>query len=627
MTEAQSVVEVQERWRDCQQFYGTRHARIGRELAFTIDQQHYADDNDSDPQRIKPTDPAMLNMQRNKAAQILKAGAYYEMYPVDRADDPQTRAEAKGLMDQVFNDPECELADAVEDVVDGALACGIWGLHVGFDPDCGEHGELTYESLDPRTITWTPGFKNPASKRCPWLTIERKMLPAEVKRMKKRGWKNTEGVLPDSIARAAVPGTASGPIRTDNSASEATSQEKYVTVLFHYERFVPEMNTVTSYRRLDPGDYHMWCPDCGFRGMPQSVLDIQLPKRGEPCPDCGTTTVRAEAEAIDRSTLAYRKGQRLRIVNPIQGMEYFNDRWEYDSRGFCTLLYAPYNHPLDPIPHSDTFYYRSLTCVSDAMLRLGYEQMRKAHGIIVAPQDSLFDAYGEAFAFSEHRDVAYYDNDVLNPNAIQWFQPSGLNNQWVTYFQAIQGVFAANKGTGDIGLSPNQSKDIAVGTVQTLIETGNIPVDRHIRRFQRFMSLVRTRSYEILRSTLTTARATRVMGPDGVMAVWDIRAAGLPGYDIVTTSEPKITQMEQAQLGNLIQVAQAPPPIRKFLARYLNVSPTDLAQLEADERAYAEQQRQTQNPPPPQNPSPPANRLGDLFAAISGSPQTNGATA
>lgn len=626
--EMKSVAEVKARWDDAVNFYRPWHDLIGKELAFTIDQKHYHDDNETDPQRIKPADPALLNQTRYKAAQILKASRHYEMRPVDNRGDPAAAAAGKALLDQSIRNPDSEFEDSMEDVVDGGLAASIWALEVGFDPDCGLHGELSFESRDPRKVTWTPGFKSPNGRRCPWITIEKQMLPEEIKRMGKRGWKNTDDVMTDAAARSAQLMSSDSPYPISGAAanSDASSEVKYTTVLFHLERFVEDMKPTKAYRALDPGDYHMWCPNetCGFKGMPQSQLDQPLPDGpGDPCPVCGTITQRATVEPIEKEVLAYKKGQRLRIIAPIAAREFWNDAWEYDMAGFPVLVYAPYNHPLYPIPHSDTYYYRSLVCVSDAMLRLGYEQMRKAHGIILAPQDSLFDAYGEPFPFSEHRDVAYYDNDYLAPGAIQWFQAPGLNAAWSTYFQTVQGVFAANKGTGQVGLTPQQSKDIAVGTIRTLVETGDIPVDRHIARFQRFRSQVLTRAFEIMRSTMTTERAVRIRNEQGVSELRGIRASGLPGFDVVVTAEPTIAQEELDKFQALEQLAQRPPYVRRFMARAVGLDPQILAEFEEEERKFAETQKAGAPPPAPGNNggSPPQN--GNLTSIMSrmGAPQ------
>jgi Zn finger protein HypA/HybF involved in hydrogenase expression len=610
---ASSVAEVKNWHADAKTYYGPWHSLIGKELAFSLDGQHYTDDNDSDPQRIKPVDPSLFNKIRYEASEILEGSMYYELRPLDEKDDPQAAEFAKAMLDQAVNDPESELEDALEDVVDGGLAARAWGLEVGFDPDCGPHGELTFESVDPRRIFWTPGFKSPHSKRCPWLIIEKPMLPAEIERMASRGWKNTTGVLTDAVARSSVTNTTSGLVSSE-MGSGVSSEVKYATVLFCYERFVKGTKTQKSYRTLAPGDQHMYCPDCNFRGMGQKYLDVQLPETGDPCPDCGMPTQKALTEPISAEVEAYRKGHRCRVVAPYDGREFWNDRWDYDTRGFTTLVFQPYNHPINPIAHSDTYYYRSLACVSDAMLRLGYEQMRKAHGIILAPQDSLYDAYGEPFPFSEHRDVAYYDTDFLTPGAIQWFQPPGLNAAWSTYFQTVQGVFAASKGSGDPGLTTGQSKDIAVGTIEKLVETGSVATNRKKRRFQRFKSLVLTRAYEIMHSTMTTEKAVRVLGQSGGYAMQMIRASGLPGYDVVVTAEPQIAKMEMEKVQGLTQVLSAPNPfVRRILARALKVPPTWIAELEAMEAQAQQQQMMMQSGA--QNGNPMAAMMGGANGA------------
>lgn len=642
-SEEESVSEVVRWWDDCEQFYGNDHILIGRELDFTINQQHYTDDNESDPQRIKPTTPMLLNQERHKAAQILKNSSFFEVRPRDQERDPVAAAYMKALLNRYIQDPDSEYQDALEDVVDGALAARLWGITVGWDPEC---EELTFRSRDPRNIFWTPGFKNLHSRRVPYLIIKELMTPAEVERMgEQAGWKNTAGILPD--AEAISSGQRAGsdtPIRDVNVAGRLSTETKFVTVLMCYQRGLKQKKNLPAYRALDKGDRYMWCKTCDFKGLPQSYTQQELPKVGDLCPICDAAyqqdqqqpmptgvppaqpTIRIDREAVDREVMAYKKGQRLRIIAPAMARELWDGDWEYDTKGFTTLVYSPYNHPVDAIPKSDTYYYRSLACVADAMLRLGYEQMRKAHGIILAPQDSLFDANGEAYAFSEQRDIAYYDNEYLPPGSIQWFQPPGLNSAWPAYYQAIQGEFAANKGTGDVGLTPGQSKDIAVGTIETLVETGEIPVDRHIRRFRHFLSLTLTRATEILRSVLTTEIAVRVLGPDGVEAWRSMRASGLPGVDVVVTAEPDISKEEMDKAKDLIQLASQPPYLRRFVARSLGIDPRLLDELDQAEQAFIKSQQAQQPPPNPQSPGPAANGGGSINGVAQAMPNFAGAT-
>ena len=64
----------------------------------------------------------------------------------------------------------------------------------------------------------------------------------------------------------------------------------------------------------------------------------------------------------------------------------------------------------------------------------------------------------------------------------------------------------------------------------------------------------------------------------------------MPGYDIVVTADPSTIKDTAEDIDKLLKLASAPPPLRRFIARGLNVPLSLVEQLERDEAQFAEQQ-------------------------------------
>jgi hypothetical protein len=308
-----------------------------------------------------------------------------------------------------------------------------------------------------------------------------------------------------------------------------------------------------------------------------------------------------DAEMLEPEVLAYRKGQRLVICAPFADRKFYDRSWPFDMRGFPVAVYKSYWHPTRTIPESETSYNWTLALMLDASLRNGHEQMLRSHGIILAPEDGLNDAYGEPYAFSDYRDVAFYNEDVINPGAIQFFQPAGINQALPAWRQMIENVFFRNKSNFDLGLTPESSKDIAGVALKQMIETGNIPLDHKIRRFQRFKTIILNRIYEMIRATWTPAKAQRLLGDMEGAALYKNLMTGLPNVDIRVSADPRGSFARDQDFQKLVSIIQEPSKARRrLLARGINLAPSWLDELDrgelkeaADAKAVAEESETT----------------------------------
>ena len=277
-------------------------------------------------------------------------------------------------------------------------------------------------------------------------------------------------------------------------------------------------------------------------------------------------------------------------ARPLKDGGWPTERPGYTLRTYPYLIWRAYEHPTDPMGMSETSLSRTQMLAVDAMMRMGYEQMRDAKPLTILPLQGLVDATGQPFAFRDAQgNRAFYTTD-LPPQGIQHFQAPGLNPAWGTYYNAMVGTLKGNEGSSDLAMGPAMSKDIPVGTLQMLTESGNIPIDDHRASLWEDVSLYLGVILDMARATYTVARATRFFGQDGRYKVELLKGADIPNMDVVVTNSPTLSVMNSEQLRAFKEFASAPPQLRRSLAKLLNIPPQTVREIEEEERRMAEMQ-------------------------------------
>lgn len=584
---------------------------IGEELDFAINQNHYDDDetNTRDRRRIKPKDPSLMAMIRHKTSLVMKASQHFEVEPVDKFTDPMQAEYWKTRLRLELTNPDNNHRENLADVVSSTFAARMWALEFVRHPDCG----LISRPLDPRRLRWHSGFKSPHDKGCPWINIKDRIPLEDAIQMAKdspdfKG--NLSDITPDpALDKPVTPTQVYADeirLRGSNGPSPGETGQRFVTVYRWYAKWDKKTykKRRNNRRLLHAPDRYMECQECNYQSPPEHTMEQPWPAQAV-CPNCGGTMERIDALDHEDEMLKYKDGRRLVICFPKCKVTIHDGAWEFEKmRNWPVVLFKAYWHPIYPVPMSDTAYYRTLQLMIDSMYRLGFEQMLKSKGWIMAPEDGLFDAFGNVWQFSDYQDVMYY-RDIIAPNAIQYFQPAGLNPAWATFLGSVQGAFSAHSGTGDIGIGQNQSKDIAVGTINTLVQTGEIPVDNHVADFQVFMSRFLTRLAEGLMSVDDREMTMHILGPQGIQQA-SIVTSSLPMVNIIVTAEPDLSQdkleiMQKFQ--QLTSLAQN-PPLFQLMARLVNL-PDSLV------REFMRAQ-----PQGPQNPPSSGDKIITAIAAL-----------
>ncbi len=615
LTQGQKVRAL---WLDAMHVREDYDKAIGEELDFSLKLRHYVDDagETRDRRRIQPKGRELISKLRHKVGEITK-DRYITVKPVDKTTDPKSADAAKWVLEYDTKNPQKDFDQVVDDWVTCALAGRLGMFTLDYIPGIGAFGgEIVPRVMDPRHGWWTPGWKNPHDLTCPWFIELRRMRLSDIRKMKDAGWKNVEEVHEDGgigemaqTAQSVLPGTVSFPRGTAATPVPGMGlAEPRATVLlawFKNDDTRTERMKENGLRKLRPDQRYLKCPTCQYED--RHTPGEELPAHPELlCPTCGMVMDRVDQEIETDQVLAYPNG-RLTIVAPFSDdTVLYDDNWPIKIRSFPYFPLHGYPHPLEQIGMSDTAYDWSLQLITDALLRQAYEQMSENREIIVAPVDGLVDADGEPWQFADTQGRIAYWTAQGSPG-VQFLQGHGVSPGWREIFGQVQSVLMRDMGTSDIAIGSENTRNIPVGTVRAMQETGEVPVEHHKRRMWRALSIALGVWLDMIRDTWTEERMVRLSPENGQEFFQSIRGSDIPNADIEVTAEPSLGRVDAQEIQALQQVFSAPPPQMKLLARKLNVSAGDLAEYEQEMAKFQESNKPQ---PPPSSPS-------DILVAIS----------
>ena len=90
----------------------------------------------------------------------------------------------------------------------------------------------------------------------------------------------------------------------------------------------------------------------------------------------------------------------------------------------------------------------------------------------------MFLGCRRAFELTDQPFQIAYTNDAVTGERIKFFQGPGMNSA-MPAFRSILNQQWSFIGTGDITMPAERSRDIAVGTIQAMQQSGDLPVQLH----------------------------------------------------------------------------------------------------------------------------------------------------
>lgn len=581
----------------CKRLDASLHERIERELRFSLKLQHYLNDRGMEINRtlVQFKGRELFSKIRREAADVMAAIASTEInaVPVDSdadSEDPITAELAEWALKQDLHDPNKGWETYLERAVIGAISARMWGVAVDWDANAGAFGEALYRNVDPTKFFLCPPYVDVWDLRLPWVIEEVDMRLEDAQRME--GWTNAKQLQADPLSDDVGNGGSFIDERgrvslyNDPEPNVAGRPTGMVKILLCWSRFDKSVKTRTvDTRALPPDMQYAGCTTCGWRSDPGATSDQVCPQ----CLDQGNLTMAPliGAERIEQDVLARRKGKRFEVIAPLQGLAVRDGDWPQDMRGFPYMMLSRFEHPRERCGVSDTYLDSSLQVMSNALHQRAYDQVTSGPNVMAVVGAQPKDAAGEDFQFTDEPvQVAYFEDPSTR---LEHFNFGDFSPALGNLVQLIQNSFRSDIGTAEIGLSPNQSKDIPVGTINRIVESGSIPTDHFIQRVRRALAPFVGVISDIQRERWTDQRWLRYQGPDGLMRAKQIRGASIPNADFVFQTDPSLKRMDDAQQKALQWWYSLPPPLREVAAPKLGIPPTMVARVEQKEREMQQQ--------------------------------------
>lgn len=589
---------------DGQERFAQFHRLIGEELRFGHDLEQYVDDRGQErrSQRVQPRDAGIYRVWRYNLGVVLKKfPIHITARPVDDQTDPELAADMKDALDWELTNPQKRYKDVRRRYIGHALAARVGTAFIDFYPSYGTYGEIFVRPGDPTKTVFADGFLDPHDPLCPWL-IDWQRVPVDQARAQ---FKNNKIEADDGFSDVA--GSASSIVTSSGNVdvvgnngvnpSMLEGRKSLCTIVRCHYRFDYEKrkgkNMEADYRRLTPGERYMVCvglrgQGCGYQSETQANLNMDLPARSAlTCPDCGGNLKRMDAHVRDEEILMYPDG-RLVIVTPSVKDQLHDDKWQVKCRSFPMLWLVSHPAPHKPFGQSECSILWTDTLAKNSLARVAYETARRSRPYFGQPRTGLEDASGEPWEFRDEQGDTFYWTGMSPPNPIQVVQGQGVNDSLFKLYEVLDQRTQRNEGTSDFQLTAEQSKNIPVGTIEQLAETGNVPIDDFGQNVYDAEGLFHGIYCDYIAATYTPARLVRTFGPDGLPRFKRLHGPSLPAVDVVVSAGPNMSQLNRETIQNYELIASMDPTKRRGFARFAKIDPEIIRQIEQDEREARE---------------------------------------
>lgn len=570
-----------------------------KELRFLFDQEHYKRDRgwvvDARENQVKGNQ--LLSLHRHKTSKISNSELFIECEPVDRHPQGQMLAEiGQGFLEAELYDPVKQWQEIFDTVVSGAHAARAWAFKVEFDPSVSAEGEILPRDVDPRRFFPCPPFRNIHDMRCPWVCEERRMSIRDIRAMKEFGWENTELVRPDDDplqdqgAQMGQDFSGNTEINKGTMAPTPGGEPKgNATVIFVYFRTDPWKKTqeaVVSMQALQPQErYHACIGDdtgagCDYAEQPPNNDGSQLEPIGPQCPTCGKQMQRVDAHQETQTVPTHQAGV-VYIIAPKSKVDLIPGGGDWSTRSFPYGFYCAYPHPTRLIGNSETSIYRSLQVASNTIVQAGVHQYRLNVDRVFLLKGAFEDENQQPYNLSDDPNkVGYATSAAAIQGGIHHVQGSGVSPGFNLIHGAIEGLYRQDMGMADFGPSSERSRNIAVGTTEAMISDSEVPIEQHVRNWRRSVEIQMGNVLDLQIQHYTNERAIKVRGPNGASELQVLKASGLPYMNVRVSATPSLKKIDVEKLKVLSEWASMPPELQPVAAKYLNISPSDVAEIQ-----------------------------------------------
>lgn len=564
-------------------YWADIHDSIREERAF-YEGQHYAEDIeplDKNSQSLRFVGPELFNLVRHKHGQLTASPHALEARPVDEVGDADDAERAVQLIEWEAGNPQKCFAECDELMCLSALAARIGIIWIDYDPDEGKWGEILFRPGNSVRFMMEPGFHDPHDIKCGWIVEESDWpiedvlaipgLKAGVKDRLRPEQLSPHGAISDLQSRAT----------TESGEDIAEGVVRVRRWMFKHDRSVkPETRSGAFEVFADESQRYMVCGDpatgtvgCGWRSEGDGT---GLPEEGT-CPDCGGPTTRIDGvEQVD-DVLVYPRGRRMILEAPNQNLVLYDGKWPVPkARSFPLYYLTAYASvdPTRPTGPSDTLVYWTPQAASDFLMTKGFQALAEHQRYFALPKVGVTDAKGRRYEFRDDQfNVMYYDEQLMNGlPRIDAFEGSSLDAALPGYWNMVQTILKTNQGISDLGMSPQDSKNVPATSILQMTQMAEIPIEHLKRRYHRAVGKGHGVLWDYIRSTYPAARLARLRLGDGTDSVETLRGDELPNFDFVISDTPPFSGLEASKseaLEKLIALSQAAP---EWLEVYADVN-------------------------------------------------------
>jgi hypothetical protein len=539
-----------------------------------------------------------------------------EARPVDIDTDPDTGEVAASLVEWELSNPWKGFEDCFEEALIDSRERRIGLVWMDWDPTCGPYGEILYRFADASRFMWDPSY-HPHHPKCDWLIEEKRLNVDLARETYKAPWLEPDrGMF--SPAGSIQPGTPilenPGGDRIAGTASDYRDDQVTLWLAwFKNDRTKAKQKKEVDYLELKPDDRYLSCVSgCGYRSPTQGELRIKDQVREElpelvpgGCPVCSGDLDRIDATSEAAETLAYSRGRRLTIVSPFcrrSGDEdaVYDGKWPIPTaRSFPLLVLTAYAKPGFPMGPSDTTLMWDQQIASDQLRTMAIQRVFEHRNFWVLPRAGIVDHKNKRYMMRDDQsNVMYRDASVMGPLDIQMFNGTGLDPSFPVVFGIAQQALVQYRGVADMGLTQENSKDIAASTVSQLTQMGEIPVAHYNRRKNRELSKFYGVLWDYIRATYTAERIARLR-IEGTDVVANLSGDDLPNFDFAIYDTPPFVGSDRAKTDAfqaLVQFATN-PMTQPFLDIFAEVNELPRSVVRKIEKRLKELSAMPQPPP------------------------------
>lgn len=578
------------------------HVAFDDNYRFWAKREHYSDEhaNTRDRRRSKPKSRSLDSKITHKGWQVSKQTGQIHMRGRDKIEDPLLAEAAQEFMQGRVWATDLHWKRILKRAIRMAMGASAGAAALDIRYDLGPYPRVVPRLMDPRALSWTPGWQDHDDITCPAVYEDVWTTTDEVERCK--WYKNNKDLAgEDPVTDASRPnplqpisGTSGGPTQQ----APTGEAPRFILLRKVWYRFDDSATPVAAGKpiELKPDQRYMACPTCDYTDKTQEGASLPdttaMPGSAGFCPQCRAAGLeqplgRVDHEQPTESQRLYAQGKRHIIIAPADQRILYDGPWLKSAivpRGTPHLFLRCYDQGLEPWGQSDTERDWSYVTAENAMNRRAGESIARAGGIIITGGAGLKKNDGKT-------DYEFTDAPIslarwmgMGSPEIQFFQPRGMLNELMPYMSYLTSRFDANSGVFDAAaqLGPNRSKDIAVGTMQSLQSSGEIPADDMAEDANLSLGQFYGTWYDMARAVMTVAESIRVKGDPqtGIEDFVRMRGEDLPDMDVIVEGVPSWTQFDQQRIEAIATLRQEPDPeMRALMAEAANFPPSIVRRL------------------------------------------------